>query len=809
MHSRLASRNRSAGAAAAWRALLWGCLGVAAAGAGPAPAAAAPPMQTPEWLVHLARDHGLNQRGEQTAADVLHIQTLLRAGLRLTPDLPDAHELLYELAMLRGDDKAARVHLDALAGLDPDNQTVFRRWVLLSGDARTAEQRRTWLTGLLSGPYSDANKAQVHVVLARLAQERFDSAAANEHLEQARRLAPHLPEVAVLAVELTPDDAPAHERLAALLGAVAANPVQVEAPWAVGQLLDDHGLAYDAYKFYEHALAIHQATSAEVVPATYLRQLSRNAIARGDREAATDFAKAAAQADLTSYASSFYLHWVLTHTEQTAQAERLKRDLAQRFARIRLPDEAPVPAVASAAWFHCTIDPQPQRALLLAESAARRAADDPFVRLVHGWALALNERREEAMALLRPLAERDADAATMVARMLVDVGQVDEARAIVAALRPLPIAGPERARLASLELLPPPSANPAELHPDIARTLAEWNADPLLFHQAPGRFVRADLRFDDLSPLPGEPWWAELKLTNLAEYPISLGPDQMVNPVLLLSFSLEGDRPRKFPGLLTVSLDRACVLAPGEAVSVRRALDLGPPRSVSRRTPQHIQRVSVRAILDPQRTAEGGWGASLTGLALRPVTFNRMPARTSREAWHAVFAALEGDAWAPKYRAIEELAGLLAEAQYARLGRLEYRTQPVPVGEIKKRLIDALRSDAPDTRVRTLEALSVAGMDVELLRAVEANLEHGHWLVRLMAVRLLGERVGASFAERAERISRADNDELVRDMARSYMQKFAAMADGPASAPADGANAASGAGEADGAGGADRDGRGE
>ena len=62
---------------------------------------------TPELLADLARDHGLNRRGKQTPADVLHVRTLLRAAVRLDPRQTDAHIWLYDLASRAGDRRQA------------------------------------------------------------------------------------------------------------------------------------------------------------------------------------------------------------------------------------------------------------------------------------------------------------------------------------------------------------------------------------------------------------------------------------------------------------------------------------------------------------------------------------------------------------------------------------------------------------------------------------------------------------------------------------------------------------------------------
>jgi HEAT repeat protein len=164
---------------------------------------------------------------------------------------------------------------------------------------------------------------------------------------------------------------------------------------------------------------------------------------------------------------------------------------------------------------------------------------------------------------------------------------------------------------------------------------------------------------------------------------------------------------------------------------------------------------------------------------------NRMPTRTTREVWHALFSALAGDSRAARFRALDETASLLAESQYARMGRLSYSPEPIPTDRIHQLLIDALGSESWENRVRTLEAVQIVGLDQELLDAVYACLDHEHWLVRLMAVRLLGERLGEKFAERARLILSNDSDELVRDLARSVTERYTVASGAPADPTAD------------------------
>ena len=84
--------------------------------------------------------------------------------------------------------------------------------------------------------------------------------------------------------------------------------------------------------------------------------------------------------------------------------------------------------------------------------------------------------------------------------------------------------------------------------------------------------------------------------------------------------------------------------------------------------------------------------------------------------------------------------------------------------------------------MRVLDAMQTLGFDRKTLDAVRANLRHPHWLVRMMAVRLLGERQGRPFLGMARRIAEQDDHELVRAMAAGYVEQWQAAT--PTSRPA-------------------------
>jgi hypothetical protein len=458
--------------------------------------------------------------------------------------------------------------------------------------------------------------------------------------------------------------------------------------------------------------------------------------------------------------------------------------------------------VAQAAWYYCTLDPQPHLALPRAVAAFERAPSDAFVRRVLGWAQALDQKPEDALQTLKPSATSDPYAAYMMAKLLAEAGDRTSATQVLANLELRPPAGPAADRLAELEAELGGTTQPASSLPatqstttqpqtqpassrkrELRRAWREFDDDALDFLHTPGKYLEARVTLDDVGPDPGEPWRVTLSLTNRGSFPITLGVDGMVNPVFVLSFTMEGDKPRSFPALMTVSVDRVRVLNPGQTVSERRTLDVGPLRQASRQTPQQLQRVVVNALLDGAQGPDGHWRPALGGQTLRAVYFNRVPAATGREALGAFAAVLAGDHDAPRWRAIALFAELLGERQQADLKRLNYVPAAVPTDRLRSALLNLLASDAWETRVRTLDALQTVGLDRGMTEAVERGLEHDHWLVRLMTLRVLA-RLGPSCAERMESTLKTDPDELVRALAESYLHKWAAAAQNPVTQPA-------------------------
>ncbi len=761
-----------------------------------------PSRTTGQWLLDLARDQGLRARTAPTEADLLYIETLLRAAIRVQPDLFEAHYLRFELAELRGDHEIARQELERLFLLDPGHDGVAARHMRMGlAGQQTTERRERFLLGIIGDTAQSAHtKALACVHLADIAARRFESERVEEWLSRATELEPDSPDAAMSRFESLAETATPEQRAATALALLRLNPLHVEAAWEVGLVCDRAGLVDAAGEFFTYALEVFRAGNPRAqVPSGNLLDLAHNLIARGLIEDATGAIQQAVAADPERVEAALLLHWLFTKQNRVEAASALRETLSTRFAKLHDPTRWPINEVAQAAWYYCHLDPQPHRALALAEAAATRAPRDPFVQRVLGWAQAANLDAPAALTTLEPLSGDDPYAAYQVVKLLRAAGEESRAEAVLREYDGRRIIGPaldllNELRFGATTTMPTtapttlpttqattaPSPSPEEVpttapaSPSAAalnKLLARFDRNVLEFHRNPSRFLQAAVRIDPPSLRPGEPWWVEIALKNRATFPITLGPDWAVNPVFVLSFKVEGDRQREYPDLLTVTLERKAVLKPGESMRLRQTIDIGPLRRIARYTPQQLQNFTVSAMLAPIRTPDGRWQPDVGGQVLKPAYFNRRPQPTSVDALNAIFGALSDTDNPSRFRAVAVVAELLGERQRAARGKLNYTPERIPFARMRRMLIGALQSESWELRARSLDALHVMGLDAQLLHVAEENLSHEHWLVRLMAMRLLA-RQGAGFSNGAAKLVADDEDELVRDLARSYLARW-------------------------------------
>ena len=121
-----------------------------------------------------------------------------------------------------------------------------------------------------------------------------------------------------------------------MLHALQLTPLSVQLAWQAGSILDEYGMAEEAARFYDHALAVHKKADPHgSVPAGFLLALAQNLNARGQHGAAIDRTREAIAADPSSAAQAAMFLYYLLERVAPGTGEQVHRQLTERFAHIR------------------------------------------------------------------------------------------------------------------------------------------------------------------------------------------------------------------------------------------------------------------------------------------------------------------------------------------------------------------------------------------------------------------------------------------------------------------------------------------
>ncbi|MFN0137608.1 MAG: tetratricopeptide repeat protein [Phycisphaerae bacterium] len=730
-----------------------------------------PPLLGSDFMVDLARDYALSVGDKRTAADADVVRALLAAATRLEAKAAEPWRLRCELEAVVGGVESIAGPLEKYLELDPEHEVAFEIFLEIGPRAiQQVEKRREWFEAQLTKSLSPVQQAMVHTRLAEISLQQLDRAAAAERLDKAATLWPASPGAAKLRLQLLSNDASTSQRLLLILSALLLQPRDAQLAWDAGQLLHQAGVVADAQVFFDHALRMNAVSGAgAALPIEKLNQIALNLHALGRVDEAVRLAERVLDASPGSLSARMNLLWIHQHGGSAARALDVNRTLDEAVASITDLDALDVNVLAQAAWYYCAYDknPPPQRVLAMAAAVSARVTNDAFARRLMGWALAINARADEAIAILRPIARDDPFAAAALAKLLKPTDEA-AARQVLGELRVQPITGLARTVIDEVGLSSPTNM-PASAPSDIADVLKAFDGSVLTFDQDPSRFLDVTVEFEDQNVETAEPWVVLITFRNRGSFPISFGPDGLVNASMLMSFLVEGDKTREYPALFSMHLDRVKSLMPGGSYRIRRSVDLGPLRRMSRGTPQRMQRVTLTAILDAQLNDAGAWQATTFGQMVRPAVTVRLPVSTAAAGIEALFRGVAAGERAARAAAVESLAQLLGEAQRARAKEPAYRRTAVPETRIEEALANMLAIDDVDLRVRTLDAVMTCGLNARLATGVRQCLEHREWAVRMMALRVLA-RQGESFDIELERVASDDADETVRAMAKALLE---------------------------------------
>ena len=237
---------------------------------------------------------------------------------------------------------------------------------------------------------------------------------------------------------------------------------------------------------------------------------------------------------------------------------------------------------------------------------------------------------------------------------------------------------------------------------------------------------------------------------------------------MVLSAKLSGGLQRELKYYDFVSLYKKRVLEPGEGISNTMRLDRGELRRLLRVSPQETVTIRLSCIMDPQAVGEDEYLPSLGGQMSKEIVLVRHGFRPGPQSMDRLYGLLKNGPVRTRIASAVILGDLMGNMQSPEAAPEARMQRAVYDQRAAAELIEAAQTS--DWRVRAWlgEALRNVRLTPELSEALAEQIRDPHWFVRFMAVRAAGER-GTGWQEVLKRVAQTDSDELVRQIAVSYV----------------------------------------
>ncbi|NIA06893.1 MAG: hypothetical protein GWP14_04510 [Actinobacteria bacterium] len=704
------------------------------------------------------------------------VVSLLDAARRLDATNYKATELLAESLQALGDIQAAAQALDEYVAMQPEDEVALAKRISLGlENLQTSEDRQMYLWRL-------ANQAQIpsgvrgviYQELARLSLESADEANARGFLNQAIKVDKYALGARQKMLEmLTSQGVGTVPRVGLLAQMVAINPLRLQIVWDFAKGLDELGLHKEAQKWYKYALGVHLAGAGdtEVGSEELLDMASSYVLSK-------DYSKAMLVLNRISAQNGQHVGayvWMARATSGLGQTEQAQKylDAAERLLLQRAQGNSDnTEAAKQLAWFYLQDRPNAAKAMEWAQKAVDLDAEDSQAQLRLGLALLANGKIDEAQVKLEPLSKDDPWARLGLLRILVAGDHTPEQaqQAFSEALGShfggwVGLATRELARAQNVDI--PIEQALAQLQSNILSQLGS-PAELRDFYRHPQDYLYLKLQPNQASFNPGEPILLNISLTNMGSLTITMGPGMMIEPRIVLSARLSGGLQKELKYYDFVSLYKKRALGPGEGISSTVRLDRGELRKLLRANPQEAVTIRVSCILDPQAVGQDEYLPSLGGQMSKEVVLVRHGFRPGPQAMQRLYGLLKNGPLRDRIASAVILGDLMANMQSPTALPQGRTPRTIDDQKVTAELIKAAKTS--DWRVRAWlgEALRNVRLTPELSKALAEQIRDPHWFVRFMAVRAAGER-GAGWQEILKHVAQTDPDELVRQMAVSYV----------------------------------------
>jgi tetratricopeptide (TPR) repeat protein len=738
-----------------------------------------------KWLVDLGRDYPLTPQAGLSDHDAEIALLFMEAAERVEPDLAEAIHWQVDLLVALGRSDEALEALRRYVRLWPEDTDAHETLVVAELEQlQTSEERRDFCLRYLERNDLPAGViGELYRALAAYHWNRGDESQAREAAEQAVRA--HADDVAAhaLRARFTPDRDPLVVQAELTLLQLKSNPGDGELALNLADQLMLLNLAADAEQWYSHAIAVVSLVSPEAVPAEWQAGRAVALLAMGRIDEAERLAMRALERDPLSIEVLISRALIAATREDRGVLSRQLHQVGMIVDTLLAEfggDDLPLGLAREAGWIYAHYLDRSDEARNMAQQLLENDPDDVIAQRMMGAVLLRRQQWDEAAEQLRPIADRDTWAAIERARALDGAGKREEAADQLIAAGRMPSTFEQRRLVWSLaaqweielKVTPPAAEGVREL-------LRSFPQEVLNYPRRPQAFLAVRLEGPAGDVQGAEPWWCTLRLENVGAFPITFGPEGMIDREVVCVVQSRGDRIRTSGTSIRMDLVGLYSLAPGQSFEVRQNVLLGAIRAGIVGTPQMSQEVEVTAVLNPIAYIEGDRTMTrpgIGGMRAGPAVFRRRPFVGSPANVQRLIEQATSAEAPRRIEAVQLLAMLLGEHQHLAAGRLAYPAQRIDAERVRQALLERAGDENWRVRAQLAESMRWFGVDRAVMPTATRLVNDEHWLVRGLARRMLSEQIGKDSETVLRGAAENDPDPWARRMSSALLGRLALTA---------------------------------
>ena len=265
----------------------------------------------------------------------------------------------------------------------------------------------------------------------------------------------------------------------------------------------------------------------------------------------------------------------------------------------------------------------------------------------------------------------------------------------------------------------------------------------------------------------GSKFVGSVAITNNSSEPLVVSDDGLFTGSIRVDADITGDLSKKIPNLVSIKVQPASHIEPGQSLLIPLRLTTGKFRQILLNHPQASLDIEFTAYIDPVTIDAGQIINRLADIKPARVLVNRPGKTLSPKFLQNQLNSISRGRQGQKGKIAQLFAGLLMEqhtmANCPPLYKFMYADWMPAL--LKSALLHSLNDDAWVVKVNTMAAMLDLPMDYEMIDAVSKNLSDTHWPARLMAVYLLARTRGSNFGKVLDYSAQYDSNQFVRGMA--------------------------------------------